>query len=518
LGLGLGFEEIGQIGGELHFKKVGDELHSKKIRGKISGKILEGEEAVEEEKEKEKENEEEEQTEMETETETETETVDTDEEGSGSGIVRQQAGKRKKTVTDYEFGRVIGEGSFGQVRLAREKGSEQVVAIKILDKVQLVKENKTHQVFREKQLLESLHHPNIISLYATFQDQDHLYFVLEYCPNTDLYEHLKRLGSFNTACAKFYCAELVSVLEYLNEQGVVHRDIKPENLMLDANFHLKLIDFGTAKEIGKEINARSNSFVGTAAYISPELLNDHYSVKASDLWALGCVLYQLLCGRSPFQAESDFLTFRRIKDMRLHFPPGFPDDAQDLVEQLLVVNYTQRLGVHGGFPALKCHPFFAGIDWPNLHTQTPPKLEAPEIPIFIDEEKEREKRIQDSRQSVWGKFLFKNSNEAIVRTALVSKKNSFAFFSPAHKRQLILTDFPRLFYVDPERMAQKGEVEWSLELKVEVKSDTAFEIKTPQKTFYFEDEGEGGARAWAKAIRRLQKRGKSRVREEWESA
>lgn len=113
--------------------------------------------------------------------------------------------------------------------------------------------------------------------------------------------------------------ELVNVIEYMNTKKFAHRDIKPENLLLDGNWHLKLTDFGTAKTINKD--NRGNSFVGTAEYVSPEVLSGNESGFPSDLWALGCILYKFFTGKSPFKGNTDFLTLSHIMKREITYPP-----------------------------------------------------------------------------------------------------------------------------------------------------------------------------------------------------
>ncbi|KAL6071239.1 3-phosphoinositide dependent protein kinase-1 [Balamuthia mandrillaris] len=423
---------------------------------------------------------------------------------------------KKKTPADFQFGKVLGEGSYGQVRLAKEIATGEKYAIKILDKMHIVKKNKVEQVTREKEILNSISHPNVISLFSTFQDREHLYFVLEYCPNGDLAEHLQRLGSFSMECVRFYGAELLSALECLHSEGVVHRDIKPENLLLSSTNHLKLIDFGTAKRIGRSRDARSDSFVGTAEYVAPELLKQHFCVKSSDLWAYGCVLYQFITGKAPFAAENNYQTFKLIDAGRVSYPSSFPPIAKDLIQRLLVVDYAARLGAsdENSYDHIKSHPFFEGIDWERLSDTEPPTLRAPEHPIYVDKKKLMMQMVEEQRNSVWGRFLMKNKSkhhggsnnnvpEMILYMSPVWKKSSF--FTIARKRQLILTSFPRLFYVDMEKMVQKGEVPWSAQMRVDVKSDTYFEVYTPNRTYHFEAI-HGDAKNWQSAIMKLVKR------------
>ena len=131
------------------------------------------------------------------------------------------------------------------------------------------------------------------------------------------------------ALAQFYTAELVNLLEHMHKRGVAHRDIKPENLLLNEDYHLKLCDFGAAKILGEkrpesedslERDPKGSTFVGTAEYVSPEVLLDKESGPASDLWALGCILYQFFAGRAPFKGKTEFLTFNLIIKGEVTYP------------------------------------------------------------------------------------------------------------------------------------------------------------------------------------------------------
>jgi 3-phosphoinositide dependent protein kinase-1 len=130
--------------------------------------------------------------------------------------------------------------------------------------------------------------------------------------------------------AQFYAVEIVNILEHMHSRGIAHRDIKPENILLDANYHLKLVDFGTAKLPDDPLLAnetdplgpttKGHTFVGTAEYVSPEVLLDKESGPASDLWALGCMVYEFLTGRAPFKGKTDFLTFALITKGEVAYP------------------------------------------------------------------------------------------------------------------------------------------------------------------------------------------------------
>jgi 3-phosphoinositide dependent protein kinase-1 len=282
-------------------------------------------------------------------------------------------------------------------------------------------------------------------------------------------------------------------------QGVIHRDLKPENILLSADWHVKLTDFGTAKIVGTDLTARSNSFLGTAEYISPELLSERVCYKASDLWALGCVVYQMIAGRPPFRGVTEYQTFQKVQKGEIVWPQNFPEVAKDLISRLLVMNPMERLGARD-YKDLKAHPFFNGIQWQNLTTTMPPPITPyPQKLIWQDEvlkeEEERKRREREDERKKWEKFLL--PKEQIVLGGLIYKRRK----GTVKLRQLILTDKPRLIYIDPKKMEFKGEIPWSPVLRVEIKSDVNWRIHTPKRIYVLED-CEKNSRRWETAINR----------------
>ena len=309
----------------------------------------------------------------------------------------------QQSIFDYQLGHTLGRGAYSQVVLATRKSDKQQFAIKICDKSFITKQNKQHHVMCEKRVLTLLDgHPNIIKLYSTFQDMQSLYFVMELCEH-ELYEEIRSCGKFSIDMIKFYAAELVCTLEYIHKHGVVHRDFKPENILLSKNSHVKLIDFGSCKLIDDNdidtpssidsntnttespssidtatttINrptARRDSFVGTAEYVSPELLEDHSVTYKSDLWALGCVIYHMSCGKPPFHQDTEYLTFRQILARNIVWPDDMDHNVRDLCDLLLQLNPAHRIGsIDSGYDDIKRHPLFTGINWYLVSMQPVP--------------------------------------------------------------------------------------------------------------------------------------------------
>ncbi|KAI7862322.1 phosphoinositide-dependent kinase-1, partial [Spinellus fusiger] len=285
----------------------------------------------------------------------------------------------RRTVTDFHYGSVLGEGSYSTVLVGRDKRSNKFYAIKKLDKAHIVKNDKVKYVMIERDALSKMNHPGIIKLYWTFKDHRSLYFVLDLAKNGELYSYIRRLAPFDIDTARFYAAEIISALEHIHSKDVIHRDIKPENILLDERMHIKITDFGSAKigtDATEPAKANARSFVGTAEYVSPELLCSDPVAKEADLWAFACVLFQMLSGRSPFKAPTDYLIFQNIKGLDYTFPPDFPQSACDLIQKLLVLDPTQRLGsaATGGMEAIRQHPFFNGIEWDRLFDMPAPPL------------------------------------------------------------------------------------------------------------------------------------------------
>lgn len=331
---------------------------------------------------------------------------------------------KKLEPQDFQFVEILGRGAYGRVAKAIRKDTGETFAVKIIEKAHLKKENKARQALIEKNILAKLRdHPGTVRLHYTFQDTENLYFVLEFCPNGDLLDLINSFeGRFPLELARFYTAELIVILDLLHERGVIHRDLKPENLLLSSDFHLKLSDFGTGKEVspdpdGAEFNReRRSTFVGTAEYVSPEVLLDQEVGKEADLWALGCIIYQMVVGKPPFQAMNDYLIFELIKENRVNYPHYMPYDAMDLVSKLLILNPKERLGAgNPGQPndsiALRSHPFITSISLDRIFT----------LPVPCDQMPDRARDSSDDELEV--ELLNRDNRErGIIMTGLVKKK------------------------------------------------------------------------------------------------
>ncbi|KAJ3323214.1 pkb-activating kinase-like protein [Boothiomyces sp. JEL0866] len=265
---------------------------------------------------------------------------------------------RKRVPQDFVFGQLLGEGSYSTVLYCTEKNTPNEYAVKILEKQQIIREKKVKYVTIEKDVLHLLSHPFIIKLFYTFQDTMSLYFVLEYCNNGDLLQLLNKYGIFSIENTIGYMQEIISAVDYMHSKKVVHRDLKPENILLASDFHIKITDFGTAKILEETELKRKGSFVGTAEYCSPELLNNKECSFSSDIWSLGCILYQLAVGVPPFKGSNEYQTFQKIINSEYELPPILDEKITMLVKSILVPE-PERINLEG----MKKDSLFAGLDW-----------------------------------------------------------------------------------------------------------------------------------------------------------
>ena len=335
----------------------------------------------------------------------------------------------KASMSDYDIIKDLGDGSYGKVVLAKSKEDGKQFAIKIIRKDLLNTFDKQYEIHVEKFCLIYLSHPNIIKFNKAFQDKKHLYFVMEYCKNKDLGKLIRKIGTFNFKLAQYYAAEIISAITYMKKRGVYHRDLKPENIGIDEDMHLKILDFATSNmenkyfdkklmkfvEIEKaeydkaynEMKQRKSlkenndtidyviidghkilnlkeKFVGTAEYISPEVLENKFDLigPGVDIWAFGVMLYLFFAGVTPFKGKNDDETLENIKKVNYSWTIiknhekieiNIPKEAKDLIQKILIKDPTQRIGYNSkDYSEIKSHPFFKGINFDTLSEEPIP--------------------------------------------------------------------------------------------------------------------------------------------------
>lgn len=275
---------------------------------------------------------------------------------------RRQNGCPTFTCNDFEFHKVLGEGAFGKVYLANLKNKPELsFAIKVIQKCRFT-ESSAESAQNEKRVLALISDESsrfLTKLYCTFQTAHNLYFCLEYMPGGTLRKYLDNLGKFSSQMAAFLGAQLVLGLSFLHERlNIVHRDLKLENVLVDNEGYIKFTDFGLSK-IGK---IESYTFCGTLNYLAPELIKHQPYDRMVDFWMLGCMLYEMLVGKAPFDHRNkktllDMICAGMFKASAISDPV-----ARDLISRLLSINPITRLGANGSDEVMK-HPFFKDIDF-----------------------------------------------------------------------------------------------------------------------------------------------------------
>eukprot|EP01018_Ginkgo_biloba_P034997 Gb_17287 [translate_table: standard] len=313
------------------------------------------------------------------------------------------ASKDRTSIDDFEILKPISRGAFGRVFLAKKRTTGDLFAIKVLRKADMVRKNAVESIIAERDILISVRNPFVVRFFYSFTCRENLYLVMEYLNGGDLYSLLRNLGCLEEDMARVYVAEVVLALEYLHSLRVVHRDLKPDNLLIAHDGHIKLTDFGLSKvglinstddlsgpavsgtiplgEDDHQLSAseqshqrerrQNRSAVGTPDYLAPEILLGTGHGETADWWSVGVILFELLTGIPPFNAEHPQTIFDNILNRKIpwpHVPEEMSYQAKDLIDKLLTEDPNQRLGAKGA-AEVKRHPFFKDINWDTLARQ-----------------------------------------------------------------------------------------------------------------------------------------------------
>jgi len=312
---------------------------------------------------------------------------------AATGIGLKDAGESKVGIDDFEPLAVIGRGSFGKVLQVRYKVTGEIYAMKQLNKKSIIQRGEIQNTVTEKNILMQLNHPFLVQLYYSFQTATKLYFVMDYINGGELFFHLQKEGIFSPERVKFYTAEIVLGIEYLHEKGIIYRDLKPENLLLSAEGHICMTDFGISKEGLHCKDDRTSTFCGTPEYLAPEVLEGKRYGKEVDWWSLGTLMFEMLTSLPPFYAEDVQFMYSKIMKEKLDLEKKFKDpDVTSIIGGFLERDPAKRLS---NPTEIKKHPYFAGIDWERLRNKEimpsyiPPVSDPSDIhlidPMFTEE-------------------------------------------------------------------------------------------------------------------------------------
>jgi serine/threonine protein kinase len=322
-------------------------------------------------------------------------------------------------MDDFEILKPISKGAFGRVYLTRKRESGELFAMKVMRKADLIRKNMVESARNERNILAMTDNPFVVRFFFSFTSRDNLYIVMEYSNGGDIASLIQNMGALDEDVARQYISEVVLALEYCHAQGIIHRDLKPGNILISSNGHIKLTDFGLScfgvvEEFDEELDAggpiggkyslpsspvkrsshsRSTSYgafgtitpevpplisignpsssrlsraLGTPDYLAPEVLLGTGHGPEADWWSLGVVLYEMTVGSPPFSAASPELIFQNILDRAFVLPEELSSELKDLLERLLCLDETTRLGSRGSME-IKNHPWFREkVNWSDL--------------------------------------------------------------------------------------------------------------------------------------------------------
>jgi len=324
--------------------------------------------------------------------------------------------RKRFSVRDFVSLSVVGKGAFGEVRLVRKKDDGHLLALKAMVKDQMVVKNQVGHVRAERDILGEGDNPWLIKLHYSFQDDHHLYLIMEYMPGGDLMALLMKEDVLTEAATRIIAAESCLAIQSVHDLGYVHRDLKPDNLLIDHFGHIKLTDLGLCKKTdvpdfgqagvsndsetaaaqaaasgssegdatssGKKTHrsrAKLYSTVGTPDYIAPEVLSQRGYGKECDWWSLGVILFECVAGYPPFYADEPMQTCRKIVNWRQTF--AFPDEAVKSVSAecidfigKMVCDRSERMG-QNGIDDYKNHPWMADINFDTLREDVGPYVD-----------------------------------------------------------------------------------------------------------------------------------------------
>ena len=266
-------------------------------------------------------------------------------------------------LSDYEIGETLGTGSFGRVRISKNKKTNEYVAMKIMKKVEILKSKQADHIANEIKILSMIDHPFVIKFDGFTQDEKYLYLALELINGGELFTYLRSVGRFPVDQARVYIAQVISIFEYLHSKNIIYRDLKPENILIHKSGYLKLTDFGFAKIV----EGRTYTLCGTPEYLAPEIILNKGHGKPVDWWTCGILLYEMIAGIDPFSDDDPMMVYQKILKGKIKFPSGFDSNAKSLVKHLLESDLTKRYGnLKGGVKDIKGHRFFKELSWEKL--------------------------------------------------------------------------------------------------------------------------------------------------------
>ena len=265
-------------------------------------------------------------------------------------------------ISDFEFIKELGIGTFGKVDLVCHKKTKAKYALKYIDKMDPDNLEEKNNFNREVEIMYKLNHPNIVKLYGHFEDEKYCYFIMQYIPNRSVYELIPTGGKKqNVQLIASVMKDLISAVYYLHNMKptIIHRDIKPENILLDQKSKAYLTDFGWSNYASNF--GRRHTVCGSPLYLPPEMVKGASHDKTADIWCIGVLLFELITGTPPFAGRDMESVAVNILKLNISWPHVEIDpDAKDLIIKILQLNGKDRPSLE----QILTHKFFSKF-FPN---------------------------------------------------------------------------------------------------------------------------------------------------------
>jgi len=315
----------------------------------------------------------------------------TEEEPSGRRSIAipntKKGGKSRVSMNNFKILDRLGNGAFGTVYAVAQKNLPKGApvinyAMKTLEKESVLKQNLARYALTERNVLSVAgKHPLVVGLDFAFQNSYRLYLIMEYCPGGDMEKQIRLKKKFSEEEARLYICQVILAIEHLHKHNIIFRDLKPGNIVLDKHGNVKLTDFGLSKENVGEFS-ENRSFVGSIAYLAPEILKKQAHHKSIDWYLTGVLLYEMLVGIPPYYNNNRKILFENIREGPLRIPHTMSKVARDLILNLLNRNPKKRMGASArDADELKEHEFFADVNWQDVADL---KIEMPKIEVNKD--------------------------------------------------------------------------------------------------------------------------------------
>ena len=260
-----------------------------------------------------------------------------------------------KLIGDYIIKQTLGTGTFSVVKLGIHRITQKKVAIKILDKNKIESKDDLERIIREMQILTEMDNQNVIKVFKIYEKENCFSIIMEYCEGGELFNYIVKKQRLSEEESSYFFYQIINGIEYIHSKGIAHRDLKPENLLIGKNKILKIIDFGLSNFYDGQ--KRLQTPCGSPCYASPEMVKGKkYDGFNIDIWAIGIILFAMLCGYLPFEDDENDndVLFNQIIRNKIEYPYFLSELSLDILKKILVSDPLKRITIE----EIKEHEFY----------------------------------------------------------------------------------------------------------------------------------------------------------------